>query len=60
MRDQLVQTGYEIDAEARVWLRRGYGGIAYSDGDEVEQRRISACSPRNCVSTALIGHRSIT
>jgi GT2 family glycosyltransferase/2-polyprenyl-3-methyl-5-hydroxy-6-metoxy-1,4-benzoquinol methylase len=38
MRDQLVQTGYEIDDEARVWLRRGYGGIAYSDGDEVEQR----------------------
>ncbi|RCW67353.1 glycosyltransferase [Pseudorhodoferax soli] len=38
MNDQLLSAGYAHDPAAQVWARPGYGGIAYSDGDEVEQR----------------------
>ena len=32
--------GYELDSASAhgIWMRRGYGGIDYSDGDEVETR----------------------
>lgn len=34
----LVETGYIHDETTNVWSRLGYAGIAYNDGDEVEQR----------------------
>ncbi|WP_175944764.1 class I SAM-dependent methyltransferase [Caballeronia sp. BCC1704] len=34
----LERSGYRFDAATRVWRRRGYEGIAYSDGDAVEER----------------------
>lgn len=38
MKDQLLATGYAFDPTTRIWARNGYGGIAYTDGDEVELR----------------------
>ncbi|MHB8978795.1 MAG: class I SAM-dependent methyltransferase, partial [Trichloromonadaceae bacterium] len=35
---KLKEWGYQFDPECRVWMRDGYGGIVYSDGDVVEQR----------------------
>jgi len=34
----LAETGYILDEITNVWLRPGYTGIAYNDGDEVEKR----------------------
>ncbi|GGD69294.1 class I SAM-dependent methyltransferase [Caballeronia grimmiae] len=34
----LERLGYQFDAATRVWRRPGYEGIAYSDGDAVEER----------------------
>ncbi|MFM0138665.1 class I SAM-dependent methyltransferase [Caballeronia grimmiae] len=34
----LERRGYQLDASTRVWRRSGYEGIAYSDGDAVEER----------------------
>lgn len=34
----LAETGYILNETTKVWSRQGYTGIAYSDGDEVEQR----------------------
>ncbi|WP_295624654.1 bifunctional 2-polyprenyl-6-hydroxyphenol methylase/3-demethylubiquinol 3-O-methyltransferase UbiG [uncultured Nitrosomonas sp.] len=38
MQSFLSQAGYISNAEADIWSRPEYCGIAYSDGDEVEQR----------------------
>ena len=38
MKALVEQAGYVLDAEQKIWLDPNYGGIAYSDGDEVEQR----------------------
>jgi len=38
MNDFLKFAGYALDPSNNVWCRVGYGGIAYSDGDETEQR----------------------
>jgi GT2 family glycosyltransferase/glycosyltransferase involved in cell wall biosynthesis/SAM-dependent methyltransferase len=37
MKLPLSEKGYWLDPETCVWLRPGYSGIAYSDGDEVEE-----------------------
>ncbi len=34
----LVETGYVLDEVTNIWSRPSYTGIAYNDGDEVEQR----------------------
>jgi O-antigen biosynthesis protein len=34
----LERSGYQFDASAQVWRRPAYEGIAYSDGDAVEER----------------------
>lgn len=34
----LIKTGYILDVVTGIWSRQDYTGIAYSDGDEVEQR----------------------
>jgi lipopolysaccharide biosynthesis protein/SAM-dependent methyltransferase len=34
----LMRAGYVLDERAGTWSRPGYGGIAYSDGDETEGR----------------------
>ncbi|MEQ1779591.1 MAG: class I SAM-dependent methyltransferase [Nitrosomonas sp.] len=38
MKSLLSEAGYILDSETNVWSRSNYDGIAYSDGDEVEQR----------------------
>jgi len=38
MRALLERAGYVFNEEHRIWIGPDYGGIAYSDGDEVEQR----------------------
>lgn len=38
MNSYLTETGYILDVTTGVWSRQDYTGIAYSDGDEVEQR----------------------
>lgn len=38
MKHLLEQAGYEYTPETGVWTHPGFAGIAYSDGDEVEQR----------------------
>lgn len=38
MKKYLLDAGYILDEKSNVWMKPGYGGIAYSDGDEVEQR----------------------
>lgn len=38
MSSALAHAGYSYNKETLVWIRQNYGGIAYSDGDEVERR----------------------
>lgn len=38
MNSYLTETGYILNVATGVWSRQDYTGIAYSDGDEVEQR----------------------
>ncbi len=38
MKEFLSQFGYVLDTETNVWARPEYGGIAYSDGEDVERR----------------------
>lgn len=38
MRALLERAGYTFNEEHRIWIAPDFGGIAYSDGDEVEQR----------------------
>jgi 2-polyprenyl-3-methyl-5-hydroxy-6-metoxy-1,4-benzoquinol methylase len=38
----LTTSGYELNAELNVWKKPDYSPIAYSDGDETEQRIIDA------------------
>ncbi len=38
MKSQLIEAGYCLDSTTNVWGRPDYKGIAYSDGDEVEER----------------------
>ncbi|KQR63365.1 glycoside hydrolase family 99-like domain-containing protein [Acidovorax sp. Leaf160] len=38
MKRMLESLGYQQHPETGVWTALGYGGIAYSDGDEIEQR----------------------
>lgn len=38
MKDTLEQLGYCLDPISEVWIRPGYQGIAYSDGDDAELR----------------------
>ena len=38
MKNHLLDAGYILDEKNNVWMRPGYSGIAYSDGDEVEER----------------------
>ena len=38
MKDEILTSVYIADAERGIWSRPGYTGIAYSDGEEVEDR----------------------
>ena len=38
MKLKLSELGYRLDPKTNVWSRPDFSGIAYSDGDEVEQR----------------------
>ena len=38
MKSQILTSVYIADAKRGIWSRPGYTGIAYSDGDEVEDR----------------------
>ena len=37
-RNVLESAGYQHEAASKIWLKPTYSSIAYSDGDEVEQR----------------------
>lgn len=56
---QFLQTlGYHLN-EHGVWQRPEFSGIAYSDGDEIENRiwqAIASCSDRSVLSTDLKRH----
>jgi SAM-dependent methyltransferase/uncharacterized coiled-coil protein SlyX len=38
MKSKLNKAGYSLDLATNLWSCPGYNGIAYSDGDEVEER----------------------
>jgi GT2 family glycosyltransferase/glycosyltransferase involved in cell wall biosynthesis/2-polyprenyl-3-methyl-5-hydroxy-6-metoxy-1,4-benzoquinol methylase len=42
MNEFLEETGYVIEPYSNVWRRPGYVGIAYNDGDEIEERIATA------------------
>jgi 2-polyprenyl-3-methyl-5-hydroxy-6-metoxy-1,4-benzoquinol methylase len=44
MKTYFEQTDYTYEPVTKIWIRSGYSGIAYSDGDEVEQRISSIIS----------------
>jgi len=59
MKKLLEQAGYVLEPLSSIWNRPGYGGIAYSDGDETEQRIaaiISHASDVTVLSTELRQH----
>jgi 2-polyprenyl-3-methyl-5-hydroxy-6-metoxy-1,4-benzoquinol methylase len=59
MKEFLQQAGYVLEPLSNIWSRSGYGGIAYSDGDEAEQRIatiISHASDVTVLSTELRQH----
>ncbi|SCX19581.1 Methyltransferase domain-containing protein [Nitrosomonas eutropha] len=59
MNSYLTDTDYILDVTTNVWSRRDYTGIAYSDGDEVEQRIasiINEVSDLDVLSTELRQH----
>ncbi len=50
---------YHFDADSGVWTRKGYGGIGYSDGDEVEARLeaiVDEVDDRSSLSVEFIPH----
>lgn len=50
MKAFLQQAGYVLDATANTWSRPDYSGIAYSDGDETEQRIASIIAQASEIS----------
>ncbi|TVR11875.1 MAG: class I SAM-dependent methyltransferase, partial [Planctomycetota bacterium] len=59
MKGFLKKSHYVIDSLSNIWSRSGYNGIAYSDGDETEQRIaaiISHASDVTVLSTELRQH----
>lgn len=59
MRALLERAGYVFNTEHDIWSAPGFGGIAYSDGDEVEQRiarAIRLVSDVSVLSTELRQH----
>ena len=38
MKSSLEKSGYQFNSDLGIWITHEYAGIAYSDGDEVEQR----------------------
>lgn len=59
MRALLERAGYAFNTEHDIWIAPDFGGIAYSDGDEVEQRiarAIRLVSDVSVLSTELRQH----
>ena len=59
MNVQLSKAGYRLDPENNVWMQTNYSDIAYSDGDQVEQRIASVIKQANdltVLSTELRQH----
>lgn len=50
MNDTLANDAYRLDDSTGVWARAGYQSIAYSDGDETEQRLAKIVSTANDLS----------
>lgn len=56
MRNFLEQAGYMLNPQSGIWASPSFAGIAYSDGDEVEQRLarlIAAAEDRSVLSDEL-------
>jgi SAM-dependent methyltransferase len=55
----LINGGYKFDDRTSVWIRSGYGGIAYNDGDEFENRiaaLMDSCKDLSVLSDELCLH----
>ncbi len=50
MKNLLEQSGYALVEDAQVWTKAGFGSIAYSDGDEVENRIAAAIAEASDLS----------
>lgn len=59
MKKLLEQAGYVLNSQSGIWASPNFAGIAYSDGDEVEQRLarlISSTTDRSVLSDELKQH----
>ena len=59
MKNLLEQAGYVLNPQSGIWASPDFTGIAYSDGDEVEQRLarlIAATTDRSVLSDELKQH----
>ena len=59
MKNLIKNSEYVLDPHSHIWTRPGYGGIAYSDGDEIELRIasiIEQASDTTVLSTELRQH----
>jgi SAM-dependent methyltransferase len=59
MRTLVQRFGYVLDPTNKIWIRPTFGGISYSDGDEVESRIASVidkASDISVLSTELCQH----
>ena len=55
----LGDQGYKFNKKSSIWIRDGYSGIAYSDGDDVENRIlkiVSEVKDLSVLSVELAGH----
>lgn len=53
---RLASYGYAFDQTKHIWIKEDYAGIAYNDGDEVEQRIaqiVSQANDRSALSSEL-------
>lgn len=59
MKTLLSRSGYKLRSSDNVWSRPGYGGIAYNDGDDIEQRIagiVARATDLSVLSAELRGH----
>ena len=56
---EVILKDYSCDAKTKVWMRSGYSGIGYSDGEEIErrlQRIVETSSDVSVMSAELASH----
>lgn len=56
--EHLIQHGYTLNRETGIWVRPLFSGIAYSDGEQIEdalEKAIDSCTDRSVYSPELAG-----